>query len=163
MSDEKPENLRQAVIYLQKAVANAVVVTSQISPNDLNTLLKAYKLLNDQADQIEAATKELNKMINRLKTEVIPKQLIDLEVDSIKMAGYNFILGTTTYASIPEDKREVGYKWLRDNGYGELIKETVHAKSLASIVKAIFEETAQDPPEEAMTIHRGYTINMRKA
>ena len=163
MSDKQPETIKQALNYLAKAVAHAITTVEAIDPNDLNTLLKAFKLLDDQITELASLEKELKKVFEKLDKKTLPDMFQRLEIDSIKIAGYNFILSTNIFASIPEDKHQKGFDWLREQGYGALIKEAVHARSLASVVKSYIETTAIEPPEDVMSIHRQTSISIRKA
>lgn len=160
MSEEL--NLTQAVKYLEKAVLNAIGTVSTIDDRDINALLKAYRTIKTHMDKIEESSKLLSTLYNSLGSDRIPKLFESLEVDSVKLAGYNFILTYQLFASIPETKQAEGYKWLEDNGFGDLIKRTVHARALASLVKGYLEEHAIEPPDSAMSIHRKQTISMRK-
>ena len=161
-ADVKPKTLKEAINYLGEAVANAIISVSTIDPNDLNTLIKAFKLLDDQITSLEGHLKDLKTVFNRLDKEILPNKFIELEIDSMKIKGYNFILAHKLYASITEENREKGFKWLRDKGYGEAIKETIHAGTLSSLVSNYIETNAIEPPEDTIKIHRQNSISIRK-
>lgn len=163
MTEKQPETIKQALTYLTKAVSNAITTVEAIDPGDINTLLKAFKLLDDQITEMSMLQTELKKVFDKLDKKTLPEMFQRLEIDSIKIGGYNFILSTNLFASIPEAKHQKGFDWLKDNGYGALIKETVHARSLASVVKSYIETTAVEPPDDVMTIHRQTAISIRKA
>ena len=160
---EEPKTIKQALKYLGEAVANAMCAIVEIDPNDLNTLIKAFKLLDEQITELEAHLKDLKVVFNKLDKETIPNKFIELEIDSIKLKGYNFILSHKLYASIPDAKHDEGFKWLREHGYEAAIKQTVHSGTLSSIVSRYIEEKAEEPPVDAMSIHRQQNISIRKA
>jgi hypothetical protein len=84
--------------------------------------------------------------------------------DSVKSGGKNFILSTRVNASIPEDMREPGYRWLTDVAkVPELIVPRVNPKQLSSFVKSYFEAHAEWPPEDAIKVHMQNYIQVRKA
>lgn len=163
MSEDKPKTVKEALKYLDAAITNAINFVESIEGDDINTMLKAFKLLDDQVKQLEEQTKILNKVLTKLDTERIPELFKSLEMDSVKIGGYNFILSNRLFASIPADKRAAGFAWLREHGYKEAIQETVNSNTLSSIVKNHIEETAQEPSDEVMTIHRKEYIQIRKA
>lgn len=83
-------------------------------------------------------------------------------IDSIKSKGRNFIVGVRLNASIPLDKRESGFKWLRENGLDSLIAPAVNSKSLSSAITQYIEANAIEPPEDAMTVHKQKYTSVRK-
>jgi hypothetical protein len=56
------------------------------------------------------------------------------------------------YASIPGDKREAAYQWLRDNGYEGLIQETVNSSSLSGAAKEMM-ANGNELPEDLFSVH----------
>lgn len=76
-----------------------------------------------------------------------------------------FYLQTKIYASaVPERKSEL-FAWLKENGYGDLVYETVNANSLAAFVREQLEEADELPEglEELVNVHEKTTVGMRKA
>lgn len=100
----------------------------------LSTLVQS---LREADKEIEAMEKQLaTKRIaaDKLRCDVIPGTMENLGLAQIKLAdGTTVSVKTDVRASIPtgarntEDKREEAFKWLRDNGFGALIKVEVSA------------------------------------
>ena len=158
-------NLNQALKTLDKAVEETAFFFSNLDPSDLPTLLKSYKNLDENVELLETLTKILNGIHQNLSYEVIPTAFENQGgIDSVKIAGRNFIVAIRTNASIPKDMQARGFEWLRSEAkIPELITETVNSKSLSSFVKGYFEANGKFPPEDCVKIHIQKYIQMRKA
>lgn len=154
--------LKQGLAALQVAIRGMVAERDALDKSNINEILEFYKKIYDS----EAILDDLHKILSGVKEnysyEVIPDLFESMEIDSIKRKSGNFIVGSRFNASIPFDKREAGYKWLRDNNLGALITPTVNAKSLSSAIKEHIETTAIEPPEDCIKIHRQKYTSIRK-
>lgn len=157
--------LKTALAETDKAVAAAAVfVTSELDRNDLPTMLKAFKELDEAKKYLADIEKALVATHKMLSEQMIPEAFENNGFDSVKLAGRNFIVSTRINASIPEDKRSAGFEWLRTvANVPELIVQTVNSKQLSSFVSSYFEEHAIMPPEEAISVHQVKYTSMRKA
>ena len=82
--------------------------------------------LEDDLVLKEQELKELNRKIDLLSGEVIPTMMQEMNIATFKLADGSSVEVKPVYgASIPLDKKEQAYKWLRDNGLGDLIKNEV--------------------------------------
>ena len=154
--------LKDALQALGKFLKGVVGAQNSLDKSNIPELLEFYKLIYDSEHILDDLHKVLSSMKDKLSYETIPDTFESMGIDSIKAKGGNFIVGTRFNASIPLDKREAGYKWLRDNGLGALITPTVNAKSLSSAIKEHIETTAIEPPDDCMSIHRQKYTTIRK-
>jgi hypothetical protein len=88
------------------------------------------KLLELQKDieASEEATKNLKKQYDKISSEVIPNILAEQGLQSLKLADGSSLEVSKKYScTLPKDpaKKEAAYKWLRDNGLGDIIKNEV--------------------------------------
>lgn len=88
------------------------------------------KLLELQKDieASEQATKDLKKQYDKISSEVIPNILAEQGLQSLKLADGSSLEVNKKYScTLPKDpsKKEAAYKWLRDNGLGDIIKNEV--------------------------------------
>jgi len=76
-----------------------------------------------------------------------------------------FYLSTRTYASPQAGQQEALYDWLRKNGYGDLVRETVYAQSLSAFVKELLGEEDELPKElgEIVNVYEKTGVGIRKA
>ena len=163
MTEPKKSSVRECYAALTIAVEEAIANVEGIDPNSINTLLKAFREIATFKEDLESLLKVVNHMHTKLASETIPDSFETNEIDSVKVGGYNFILGTRMYASIPEAKKEEGFAWLREHGLDALIKPNVNPQSLTSAVKSYVEEHGEMPPDTAITTHMKRNISVRKA
>ena len=97
--------------------------------NDAKALSDQVIKLRDLEDQIkitEDSLKELKKQADTLSGEVIPTMMTEMNISTMKLADGSAIEVKPVYgASIPADKKEEAFNWLRENGLGDLIKNEV--------------------------------------
>ena len=61
-----------------------------------------------------------------LSEEIIPTMMTEMSLSSLKLADGSSVEVKPVYgASIPVSRKEEAFKWLRDNGLGDLIKNEV--------------------------------------
>ena len=99
------------------------------SVNDAKSLsdqVVKLKTLEDDLVQKEKELKELKRHIDLVSGEVIPTMMQEMNISTLKLADGTSVEVKPVYgASIPADKKEEAYKWLRENGLGDLIKNEV--------------------------------------
>ena len=97
--------------------------------NDAKALSDQVIKLRDLEDQIkitEDSLKELKKQADTLSGEVIPTMMTEMNISTMKLADGSAIEVKPVYgASIPVEKKEEAFNWLRENGLGDLIKNEV--------------------------------------
>jgi len=156
------KELREAIKELSKANKHVNDTFSSLDKNNLVEVLKAYKSLDECVDILEQITKCLNSLHQDMSYKIIPELFQANEIESAKIAGRNFIVNYRTNASIPFDMQESGFKWLKENGLGSLIKDGVNSKSLSSAMNSYFDEHAKWPPEDAIKVHKQPYTSIRK-
>ena len=80
--------------------------------------------------------------------------------------GTSFSMSNKIFASAKADKKEELMQALKDNNYGDLVKEQVNAQSLRSAVIEMMEENDEEVPEwiaDLVNVYEKPVINMRKA
>ena len=97
--------------------------------NDAKALSDQVIKLRDLEDHIkvvEENLKQLKKQADTLSGEVIPTMMTEMNISTMKLADGSAIEVKPVYgASIPADKKEEAFNWLRENGLGDLIKNEV--------------------------------------
>lgn len=116
---------------------------------ELFAKIDQLKAALDRKDELKEKTKENNKEIEELKQE-IAQQMIDAECPSISRNGFRYSLQEKTCYSKKSEEAlaEVGIDFhsvLRAAGFGELIVETVNARSLQSSLANYVEEHEELP------------------
>ena len=121
-----------------------------------------YKQLREEKQALEAKVKEINKDIEQVEYD-LSQFMTDEEVQKFDRNGVTFYLSTKTYASPAAGRREDLQQWLKDNGYGDLVKETVNANTLSAFVRELLEEgELPEDLSEAVNVHERVKVNMRR-
>ena len=104
----------------------------QVKNEDLDSvgaLAKRAKLLEKEIEELETVVKERKEQQRKLLEETIPAMLQELGMKKFVMSDGSTIDVKPFYsASIKEENRAVAYQWLRDNGYDDIIKNTVSVR-----------------------------------
>jgi hypothetical protein len=99
------------------------------SANDAKQLSDQVVKLQDLEAQIGEREKELKDMkreAEKVSGEVIPTIMQEMNISSLKLADGSSVEVKPVYgASIPVAHREEAFKWLRDHGLGDLIKNEI--------------------------------------
>ena len=97
--------------------------------NDVKSLSDQVIKLRDLEDQIknvEDNLKSLKQKADTLSGEVIPTMMTEMNISTMKLADGSAIEVKPVYgASIPKDRQEEAFNWLRKEGLGDLIKNEV--------------------------------------
>ena len=107
------------------------VTTPTIGDNSLKEMadLCAEQVsLQEEVKQLEEQLKAKKQAVNKLSLEIIPAKMQELGLESLTLKdGSSVKVKQLVQASIPVPRREEAFKWLRDNGHGDLIKNQVSA------------------------------------
>ncbi|WP_026486701.1 gp33 family protein [Caldanaerobius polysaccharolyticus] len=128
-------------------------------------LAEKLKSLRERKKALEEEAKNLSHEIEETEAE-LTSRMIESEMQSFQKAGTLFYLNTKVFASpIPEKKQQL-FQALKDNGYGDLVYETVNSNSLSAFVKEQIEQNEDKLPEwldGLVNVYDKVTIGMRKA
>lgn len=110
-------------------------------------MVKEYQTLLERKEDLAELTKENNAAIDEAKSQ-ITQQMIDDDCPSISTGGYKFSLQAKTAYSKRSDKElaenHIDFlDTLREEGLGDLIVETVNARTLQSAMKAYVDENGE--------------------
>ena len=99
------------------------------SLSSVSALGKRAKNLEKEINDLEQSLKERKENYRKLTEEVIPEALTELGMKGFTMEDGSQITIKPFYgASIPEARRAEAYQWLRENGFDDIIKNTVSVR-----------------------------------
>lgn len=108
--------------------------------------------------------KEMQRVANILEPQVaerIIKNMVQEDMDSVNHGGFSYAPDTKTYVSVPADKMPgLIEAFKKDTTTRELVKESIHPKSLESFVKATLAEGKKVHP--SISICEKPTLTVRK-
>ena len=137
-----------------------------IEKSDIKTLAKHCQELQAHEEEIgrlEDVIKDLKRAADKISSEVIPELLAEQGLSSLKLADGSGVEVKKTYScTVKKDSMESAYKWLRENGLGDLIKNEVavtfgkgednKAEQLLSLAEQEGYEPTQKQKVEPMTL-----------
>ena len=135
---------------------------------ELYELIDDYKALLDRKEELADATKMNNAAIEDVK-KLIAQEMINNESPVISRNGFRYSLQEKTMYSKKAEGTlmEEGldfFEVLRNEGLGDLIKETVNANTLSSSMKAYVEENGElsEDLAKCINVYETYDIMKRK-
>lgn len=123
------------------------------------------KTLRDRKDELEAELKQVNMDIDNADWH-LSNLMAETETQNFTRAGTMFCLTTKTRASARAGQKDELFAALRDEGYGDMITETVNANSLSSFVKEQIAENGDELPDwldGLVSVFEKTTVGVRKA
>jgi hypothetical protein len=119
----------------------------------LETLAAAMRVMKDRHEDLKASASSVWEVYEKLSMRIVPPVMQDSGIRTMKIDGVGRLqLGEVFNAKIVADK-QTGYEWLRANGLGDLITETVNASSLKASLKDWLKKGKASPPEDIIEIN----------
>ena len=109
-------------------------------------LAERLKTLRDQKQETEQSLKVINEQIDDIDYR-LSELMAESETQNFTRSGVMFYLTTKTRASAAADSKDELYAALKEQGFGDLVYETVNANSLSSFVKEQMEENGDALPD----------------
>jgi len=107
----------------------AAMQLSQVDNNDLKqvaALVRQQLILEQRVEDLTAELKKAQLDLAHVSGEALPAALAEHGLTELKMAdGSKVTVATVISANISKERSEAAHQWLRDNGFGDLIKNTV--------------------------------------
>jgi len=135
---------------------------------DIMGKIDQYALLIQQKEQLADATKANNIELETVKQELYA-MMVDADCASISRNGFRYSLqAKTCYGKIGDEKLQEAeidfFEVLREEGLGDIIKETVNPRTLQSTMKAYVEENGALSEElaECISVYDTFDIAKRK-
>ena len=114
--------------------------------NKIFELADQLKAAKDKKKELDAEMKELGAEIEQLDL-ALSDAMAEAECERFSRNGSTFYLNTRLFASPMAGQKEAMFQALKDNGYGEIVTETVNANTLASFVKEQMAENGDVVPD----------------
>tara|TARA_R110000744_G_scaffold295420_2_gene405469 strand:+ start:93 stop:674 length:582 start_codon:yes stop_codon:yes gene_type:complete len=126
MSDEI---LRMMEKDFEENVLSSVEKVDQQGLSSVASLAREIRDKEAQVANLEQLAKDLKKQVLKLTDEEMPAMFAEMGISSFSLDDGSTVEVKHTYgASILVDNRPKAYEWLRDNGYDDIIKNTVECQ-----------------------------------
>lgn len=117
----------------------------------LSQLVRSLRNVEQQIEDAENHIKSLKQEKHRLSVENIPALMDEMGVERLDVDGLTVERKMIVSASIPKDRKDEAFSWLRENGLDDIIKNDVTCSfgkgqdNSAKNVIAILQEAGFDP------------------
>lgn len=117
----------------------------------LSDLVRTLRNVEQQIDDAENHLKALKQNKHKLSVENIPALMDEMGVDRIDVDGVTVTRKMMVHASIPVDRKEEAFSWLREQGLDDIIKNDVSISfgkgedNVAGDVVGLLQERGFDP------------------
>lgn len=128
-------------------------------------LADTLKNLRDTKQELEQQVKEINSKIDETDYR-LSELMAETETQNFTRSGIMFCLTTKTRASAVAGSKDELYSTLKEQGFGDLVYETVNANSLSSFVKEQIEENEDVLPDwltGLVNVYDKTSVGVRKA
>jgi hypothetical protein len=107
-----------------------------VATNDHIEVIKHYDKLRQVTALIKESREVLSQIEEKLSREHVPDVMRAHNIRNVTIEGVGRVtLGTRWSASMPD--KQSGFEWLRSNGHGGVIQETVNAQTLGALAKEL--------------------------
>lgn len=136
-----------------------------IISNEILTLIDQFKAALEEKDSLAEATKKNNAEVIDLRDK-LAQAMIDAEIDQVGRHGINWKLKPTTRYSKKAGMDEELFDLLRNNGLGDIIRETVNAQTLQGAMSELAKQNDDELPEEfaeVINVYEYMDVSHRRA
>jgi hypothetical protein len=92
---------------------------------NLSGLVRQLRVVEQDVEDAETHLKALKQERQKLSTQMIPDLMDEMGVERVDVDGLTVTKKQIVAASIPVDKRELAFDWLRERGLDDIIKNDV--------------------------------------
>lgn len=141
-----------AAVFALTATIGRALDESREKGDRAADVIALYRRVYNAEEGVKEYTKALTALKDKIKFGLLPEAYEREGISTLTTAERDRVTITELVrGSIRADQREDAYKWLRDNGYADLISETVNASTLSSFIKERLEEGVSLPEELFVT------------
>lgn len=115
--------------------------------NEVLDLIDQFKAALEEKDTLAEATKRNNAEVIEVRDK-LAQAMVDAEIDQVGRHGINWKLKPTTKYSKKAGMDDALFDILRNNGLGDLIRETVNAQTLQGAMSELSKENDDELPDE---------------
>jgi len=107
-------------------------------------LARAYVVLREAMETMEESLKPFQALFQRVKNVEMPQAFQTAGVPTINLEeGFRVSVVQQTRASIRPGMKEEAHRYLQNNGYGDVIQETINSATLSSLARTLQEENLE--------------------
>ena len=165
MKPETEAACASALFALAKATACLEAEAKEaISSDNPPDLVRYYADLREQAVALRDSVATISKIEQNLSYEQIPLAFDRAGIQNVRVTGYGLVgLIRKWSCSILEGQKDRAFLYLRAEGQGGMIIETVPAPTLGAWAHAVTDETGKEPPDEIFKTSVARSVSLRRS
>lgn len=129
---------------------------SNIQQGKLEDACRIYYYASEKYDELDEIRKKVGAQLEHMSREVIPGVMEERGVRNITLDDIQRQFSKSVRVTASMADKEEALDWLKSNGFGDLIQNTVNSSTLSSFAKQYVEDHQKDLPDcfkmNAMTI-----------
>ncbi len=107
-------------------------------------LARNFIALRSVVDRLDEIVDPVSKLYEHMKIQSLPEVFDRHGVPSVSLdEGFRVTVSHTVRASIRKDQKDEAYKWLKDNGLGDIVTETVNSSTLSAVARTMAEDNKE--------------------
>ena len=116
--------------------------------NKIQEISESYIIARTVLAEAKSAEAEAQKAFDKIRKQELPDLLEELGVESMRVKGIGTVsLATDAYTSLKKENKPAGFKWLKDNGYGDVIKDDVNSSTMKALLKDLVRQGIEFPDD----------------
>ena len=129
----------------------ALVNIDNLTGKQLSDLVRALRNVEKQIEDAENHLKVLKQEKHKLSVENIPALMDEMGVERLDVDGLTVERKMMVHASIPQDRKDEAFAWLRENNLDDIIKNDITCSfgkgedNMAGDVVGMLQERGFDP------------------
>jgi len=129
----------------------ALVNIDNLTGKQLSDLVRALRNVEKQIEDAENHLKALKQEKHKLSVENIPALMDEMGVERLDVDGLTVERKMMVHASIPQDRKDEAFAWLRENNLDDIIKNDITCSfgkgedNMAGDVVGMLQERGFDP------------------
>lgn len=129
----------------------ALVNIDNLTGKQLSDLVRALRNVEKQIEDAENHLKALKQEKHKLSVENIPALMDEMGVERLDVDGLTVERKMMVHASIPQDRKDEAFAWLRENSLDDIIKNDITCSfgkgedNMAGDVVGMLQERGFDP------------------
>ena len=141
--------IRDALAEIETRLANVVMPSvTDAALADVVEFARAFVKLRELKDEIDETFKAFDAFYTKTKDVDLPLKFDEAKVPTVTLdEGFRVTVAHNVRASVKKDKKQEAMDWLRANGLGDIVSETINASTLAAVAKSMTEENRELDPD----------------
>jgi hypothetical protein len=135
---------------------------SAITVNEPPDLVRFYADMREELEAMADTISEFNKLEKDLSYTRVPACFDAHGIENVRVAGYGLVGLNRRWSCSILDKPK-GYQYLRNNGQGGMIQETVNAMTLGAWAREEVEEKGVEPPDDVFKTSVARYVSLRRS